>query len=220
MKDLESVAVPPRSGKPARQLIVFLHGIGVDGDDLIGLADPFAESLPDALFLAPHAPFACDMAPMGRQWFSLRDIGPQSLADGLATVRPIFDAWLDKMMQAHNLTEEKVALVGFSQGTMLALYSALRRPRPVAGVLGFSGLLAAPEKLPDELVSKPPVLLIHGQEDPVVNFGFLDLARRALELLDVPVRAMARPGLGHSIDEVGLFEGISFVQSALNPTLN
>ena len=94
---------------------------------------------------------------------------------------------------------------------MLALHASFRLPAPVAALVGFSGLLAAPDRLLSEIVSRPPVLLVHGEQDPVVDFGFLDLAARALAALGVPVEALARPGLGHSIDDEGLARGIEFV---------
>ena len=207
---------PPRSGKPARQAVIFLHGLGADGDDLIGLAPYFAQALPDAEFLSPHAPYPCDMAPFGRQWFSLQDFSPDSIAAGLDAVRPVFASYLDAVLESRGLAAADVALVGFSQGTMLSLHCALRRQNPVAAVVGFSGLLAAPERLPDEIAARPPVLLIHGEDDPVVAFDFMDLAATALDALGVPVETLARPGLPHSIDDEGLARGIEFVVRGFN----
>ncbi len=203
----------PASGKPAKQLVVFLHGVGADGDDLISLAPFFAEALQDAEFLSPHAPFPCDMAPYGRQWFSLQDRSPQAIEAGLAKVRPILDDYLDGLLAARGLADQNLALVGFSQGTMLSLYSALRRPKPIAAVLGYSGLLAAPEKLAAEITARPPVLLVHGTHDGVVPFDNLAIAKTMLESVQVPVSVMSRPGLAHSIDEPGLRAGVNFVSS-------
>lgn len=202
---------PPKSGKPPKQLVILLHGLGADGEDLIGLAPYFAQALPDAEFLSPHAPYPCDMAPFGRQWFSLQDRHPASLLAGLTQVRPIFDAYLDAALAQRGLTEANLALIGFSQGTMLSLHGALRRKRPIAALLGYSGLLAAPDRLITEIASRPPVLLVHGEEDPVVAFDFMEHAARELGALGVPVETLARPGLGHSIDEEGLKRGIEFI---------
>jgi len=202
---------PPRSGKAPKQAVIFLHGLGADGDDLIGLAPYFAEVLPEAEFLSPHAPHPCDMAPYGRQWFSLQDRDQDAILTGLEAVRPVFDSYLDAVLDSRGLTEADLALVGFSQGTMLALHGALRRRTPIASLVGFSGLLAAPDRLIGDIASRPPVLLVHGAEDPVVDFGFMDLAARALSTLAVPVETLARPGLGHSIDDEGLSRGIQFV---------
>ena len=208
---LTGPSLPPRSGRPPRQIVILLHGLGADGEDLIGMAPYFAERLPDAEFLSPHAPHPCDMAPFGRQWFSLQDRRPEAILAGLVSARPIFDAYLDAALARRGLTEADLALVGFSQGAMLALHGALRRPRRLASVAGYSGLLAAPDRLITEIASRPPVLLVHGGEDPVVAFDFMELAARALDALDVPVTALARPGLGHSIDDEGLSRGIEFV---------
>jgi phospholipase/carboxylesterase len=210
--ELSGPGMPPRSGK-VRQLVVLLHGLGADGDDLIALAPYFAELLPDAEFISPHAPFACDMAPFGRQWFSLRDRSPDAILYGLEVARPMLDAFLDAALASRGLTDKDLLLVGFSQGTMLSLFTALRRPRACAGLLGYSGMLASPERLPEEITARPPVLLIHGDQDPVVPFEFMDLARQALELLGVPVMVERRPGLGHSIDDEGLASGIAFATS-------
>ena len=211
---LTGPSLPPKSGNPPKQVVILLHGLGADGDDLIGLAPYFAELLPDAEFLSPHAPYPCDMAPYGRQWFSLRDFGHDAMLRGLEAVKPVFDSYLDAVLETRSLTEADIALVGFSQGTMLSLHCALRRSKPVAALLGYSGMLVAPDRLIGEITARPPVLLIHGDQDPVVPFEAMDLARRALDALGVPVAASARPGLGHSIDEEGLAEGIRFVAGA------
>lgn len=208
---LPGPSLPPQSGKAPKQVVIFLHGLGADGDDLIGLAPYFAKALPDAEFLSPHAPHPCDMAPFGRQWFSLQDRRQEAILAGLETARPVLDSYIDAVLDSRGLTEADLALVGFSQGTMLSLYGALRRRAKIAALVGFSGLLAAPDRLIGELVSRPPVLLVHGEEDPVVDFGFMDLAGRALIALGVPVEMLARPGLGHSIDDEGLSRGIEFI---------
>jgi len=211
---LTGPSLAPKSGNPPKQAVILLHGLGADGDDLIGLAPYFAQMLPDAEFLSPHAPFPCDMAPYGRQWFSLRDFGQDAMLRGLEAVRPTFDSYLDAVLKTRNLTEADVALVGFSQGTMLALHCTLRRGKPIAALLGYSGMLVAPDRLIGEITARPPVLLIHGEQDPVVPFEAMDLAARALDALAVPVLAVARPGLEHSIDDEGLAAGIRFLTGA------
>jgi len=213
MSELYGPEQKPRSGGRPKQLVVLLHGLGSDGDDLIGLAPYFAEALPDAEFLSPHAPFDCDMAPFGRQWFSLQDRSPSSLYQGLAIARPILDGFLDAALAERGLANQDMLLVGFSQGTMLSLFTALRRPLACAGILGYSGMLAAPDRLPAEIRSRPPVKLIHGDEDPVVPFEMMDLARQALDVMEVPVSVEERPHLGHSIDDEGIASGIAFAKS-------
>lgn len=208
---LQGPMVGTASGKPPRQLVIFLHGVGSDGDDLIALAPYFAHLLPDADFLSPHAPFPFDMAPTGRQWFSLGALTPSAIEAGARIAMPLLNAYIDSNLAARGLDDGSLALVGFSQGTMMALQVALRRPHPVAAVVGYSGLLPAPDNLAGELVSRPPVLLVHGEADDVVPFDFLGLAKQALTLVHVPVTTMARPGLGHTIDDEGLMRGIDFV---------
>ena len=192
-----------KTGK-ARALVVFLHGLGADGNDLISLAPVLAPLLPETAFVSPHAPFPCDMAPMGRQWFSLQDRDPDVLLEGVAAVAPSLNAFLDAELEKHGLTDDRLALVGFSQGTMTALHTALRRPKACAVVVGFSGALIKPEVLGEEIRSRPPVLLVHGDADPVVPFEAMPMTEEALGLNGVPVAAYARPGLGHGIDQEGL----------------
>jgi phospholipase/carboxylesterase len=188
----------------ARALVVFLHGLGADGNDLISLAPLLEPLLPDTAFVSPHAPFPCDMAPMGRQWFSLQDRDPDLLLAGVRNVAPSLNAFLDAELARHGLGDDRLALVGFSQGTMTALHTLLRRPKPCAVIVGFSGALLKPEVLGEEIVSRPPVLLVHGDADPVVPFQALAAAEQALDLNGVPVAAYPRPGLQHGIDQEGL----------------
>lgn len=196
----------PRQGpaEKARALVVFLHGLGADGDDLISLAPLLAPLLPDTAFVSPHAPYPCDMAPMGRQWFSLQDRDPEVLQAGVSAAAPSLNAFLDAELARHGLSDDRLALVGFSQGTMTALHTLLRRPQPCAVIVGFSGALLKPEVLGEEIASRPPVLLVHGDADPVVPFEALAAAEQALDLNGVPVAAYRRPGLAHGIDQEGL----------------
>lgn len=206
---------PPASGAAPRKLVILLHGVGADGQDLIGLAPPLSGVLPDAEFLAPDGPEPCDMAPFGRQWFSLQDRTPSRMLGGLQATAPILDAFIDEALAERGLTDADLALVGFSQGTMMALHVAPRRPRACAGVLGFSGALLGPELLPAEARSKPPVMLIHGDADPVVPFGALAAAGTALDGAGFTVEAETRPGLGHGIDPEGLTAGARFLVQCL-----
>jgi phospholipase/carboxylesterase len=204
----------PKSGGPAKQLIIFLHGVGADGNDLISFADYYAELLPDADFLAPDAPFPCDMAPQGRQWFSLQDRAPAAMLAGAAESAPILNGFIDDALSQRGLSDAQLALVGFSQGTMMALHVGLRRAFPCAAVVGYSGLLVAPENLPTELHARPPVLLVHGDADETVPVAFQSVAQQALELMGVAHRVLTLQGLGHSINDDGLIAGLRFVAEA------
>jgi phospholipase/carboxylesterase len=154
---------PPLAGGAPGQLVVLLHGVGADGNDLIGLASEWARALPHAEFLAPDAPFDCDLAPFGRQWFSLSDRDPALMAARLRAVAPILDAFIDRALTERALTDRQLALVGFSQGAMVALHLAFRRAQACAAVLGYSGALLGPEVLAAEMTAAPPVLLVHGE---------------------------------------------------------
>ena len=214
--NLSGPSFPPRSGGPPRQLVILLHGWGADGNDLIGLAPHFARTMPHAEFVSPHAPFPCDMG-FGRQWFSLADRTPARILAGMRAIAPVIDAFIGEALHARGLGDRALALVGFSQGAMAALYVALRREEACAAVLGYSGALIGGEELAIEIKSMPPVLLVHGRADEIVPVQALSQARAVLEALGVPVEAHERPELGHGIDEFGLEAGARFLSRAFAP---
>ncbi|MCW5770573.1 MAG: alpha/beta fold hydrolase [Rhodospirillaceae bacterium] len=208
----------PASGGAPRQLVVLLHGWGADGNDLIGLAPPLSQILPHAEFLSPDAPYPCE-AGFGRQWFSLGDRSPEGdmsepvMAARLAAVAPLVDDFIDEALEQRGLAPDRLALIGFSQGTMTALYVGLRRPERVAGILGYSGHLVAAE--PPVTDPPPELLLIHGEDDDILPVAATRHAERALRQLGYPVSAVYRPGLGHGIDEDGLRRGAAFLRRVL-----
>lgn len=212
---LAGPSAAPLSGGEARQLVVLLHGVGADGSDLMALVPYVAPALPHAAFVAPDAPFAYDMAPYGRQWFSLADRSAPALTAGVRAVAPLLNAFIDEQLDFHGLTDADLVLVGFSQGTMLALHVAPRRSRACAAVIGFSGALMAVESLAAEMKSRPRTLLIHGEADEVVNPACLAQAEQGLAAVGIPVLAEMLPDLGHSIDGPGLGLAVGFVRQAL-----
>ncbi|MGE4219803.1 MAG: alpha/beta hydrolase [Alphaproteobacteria bacterium] len=209
--DLDGPRWGPASGGAAQQLVVLLHGLGADGQDLIGLAPHWGSALPHAAFVAPNAPFPCDMAPYGYQWFSVQDRTPAVMLAGIQAAAPALGAFLDRELDAAGLDASRLALVGFSQGTMMSLYVAPRRAASVAGIVGYSGRLLAPELLAAETRARPPMLLVHGMADEVVPFESLAHAEEGLTAAGFQVETLARPGLGHGIDGEGLAAGAAFL---------
>jgi phospholipase/carboxylesterase len=207
---------PPLAGGKPRRLVILLHGLGADGNDLIGLQQYWGRMVPEAEFISPNAPFPCDMAPYGYQWFSVQDRSPASLLAGVRAAAPSLDAFIDEELERRGLTESEAALVGFSQGTMMSLFVGLRRTRPLAGILGYSGRLIAPELLASEARSRPPVLLVHGTDDPLVPFESMASAELALRDAGVPVETLACVGIEHAIDPEGLERGGRFLRDALS----
>lgn len=193
-----------------KRLVIFLHGLGADGNDLLGIAPMLG--LPDTHFCSPNAPFACDMAPYGYQWFSLLDRDPARIISEIAYAAPILNAYIDAQLARFNLQPKDVALIGFSQGSMMSLYTAPRREQPIAGVVGISGALRGSELLASDIKSRPPICLIHGTADEVVPFTSMAQAEETLKANNVPVTAHARPGLGHGIDEEGIAITIGFLK--------
>lgn len=202
----------------ARSLVILVHGYGADGSDLLGLADPLAPHLPHAAFVAPDAPERCTGNPFGFQWFPIPWLDGSSEAEsaaGLARSAEKFDAFLDEMLEAEGLTPDRLALIGFSQGTMMSLHVAPRRAAPIAALVGFSGRILAPERLGGEVLSRPPVLLIHGDADPVVPVQSLPEAADALVQAGFEVYAHVSKGTAHGIAPDGLSLALSFLKDKL-----
>ena len=208
-------SLQPRSGAPPRQIVVLLHGYGSSGADMIALAPHWQDVLPDALFLAPHAPQRCGVMGAGYQWWGLSGLAPSALAAGAAAAAPAIDAFIDRKLEQYALTEAELALVGFSQGTMMALHVGLRRKRAVAAVVGYSGILTSVADLAHKHLAPPPVLLVHGSADPVVPVAALHLAESELKRLGVAVTTHVSFGVPHSVDPVGLRLGRDFIAKAL-----
>ena len=207
---------PPHSGGKPQRLVILLHGLGADGTDLIGLAPYWAPLLPDAEFVSPNAPFPCDMAPFGYQWLSARDPSPEARLAGARAAAAILDDFIDESLESRGLTESDLALVGFSQGSMMSLFVGPRRERQLAGIVGYSGRLIAPQLLAEELRSRPPILLAHGTDDPMVPYPSMAEAEAALGAAGVSVETLSCPGIGHSIDSDGLQAGGQFLLRVLS----
>jgi phospholipase/carboxylesterase len=210
---------PAASGR-ADSIVIFLHGYGADGNDLIGLAEPLAPHLPRTRFLAPNAPEPCPANPSGYQWFPIPWLDGSSEEVARASASRsyrLLDDWLDEV-SAEGIGPERTVIVGFSQGTMMALHVGLRRDAPFAGIVGFSGRLLEPETLAAEITARPPVLLVHGDSDPVVPFASLGEAAGALTAAGVETYTHVERGVGHGIAPEGLGLALSFIQERLGLT--
>ncbi len=207
---LDGPRLPPKSGT-ARQLVVFLHGYGADGNDLIDLGQQWQTLLPDAAFVSPHAPQACAMSPMGRQWFGLTFRDPDERWLGAQQAAPDLDAFLDSELARHNLDGNALALVGFSQGAMMALHIGLRRTTKPGALIGYSGHLVGREHIKAQATHKPPILLVHGSADEVVPVDGLFDSLDALGEAEIPCQWHLAAGLGHGIDPGGLYHGGLFL---------
>lgn len=211
---LDGPRLPAKSGH-VRQLVVFLHGYGADGHDLIEIGRQWQPWLPDTAFVAPNAPERCMQSPTGRQWFELTMRDPQERWRGVQKARPGLDAFLDAELQRHGLPDGKVALVGFSQGTMMALHTGLRRPRALAAILGYSGALVGPEHLGEVTertpLAAPPLLLVHGDADQTIPLDALFQATDDLGRAGIACQWHLSLGVGHGIDPAGLRHGGLFL---------
>jgi len=212
---LTGPSAAPKSGGAPKSIVVLLHGYGSNGADLIGLAPYWRDALPDTLFVAPNAPQICPGAPGGYQWWPLTTLTPESRAAGVRISAPAVNAFIDGLLAKHGLTAGRLALVGFSQGTMMALHVGPRREQQIAGIVGYSGMLADPAALGVEIHTKPPVLLVHGARDDVLPVASIHQAKDVLEGLGFEVAAHVSPFLTHSIDEAGLKLGQAFLTERL-----
>jgi phospholipase/carboxylesterase len=212
---LSGPRLPPREGV-ATHLVVLCHGYGADGNDLIGLAPYWQEMLPSVAFAAPNAPERCAGSP-GYQWFPISRLDPDEMARGVEAAAPALDAFLDAELARLGLPPDRLALVGFSQGTMMSLQVGLRRPVKPAAIVGYSGVLAgAPPALGADT---PPILLVHGDADPMIPADALFMTATALGRAGAAVQWHLSPGIGHSIDETGLALGGIFLAMALSGLL-
>ena len=207
---IDGPRVAPLSGGDPRSIVILAHGYGSNGEDLISLAPYWRQTLPDAVFVAPNAPEPCPGAPGGYQWWPVWNTDRTA---GVRSAAPVLDAFIDAELARYGLNDDRLALVGFSQGTMLALHVALRRERSMAGVVGYSGMLIDADE--SEIRSRPPVLLVHGDADPMVPIAAFYYAEAALRKLGVEVTSHVSRGVAHSIDMDGLKLGEAFLASVL-----
>ena len=214
MSILNGPRAAARSGE-ARSLVIFLHGYGADGNDLFGLAEALAPHLPDTVFRAPNAPERCAVNPMGYQWFPISwiDGSPESaMIEGAKRASATLSAYLDEALEEEGLAPERLALIGFSQGTMVGLDVALRRPAAIGGMVAFSGRYM---ENPAPATAKPPVLIVHGDQDEVIPAAALDDMRERLSAMGVPVRWHVSRGIGHGIAPDGLRLALEFLKGAI-----
>lgn len=212
---LDGPRLAPLTGSKPDALVVLVHGYGSNGDDLISLAREIQPALPTAAFVAPNAPSQLPQMAAAYQWWPIETFSMAERAQGAAAAAPGLDAFLTLELEKAELTSDRLLLVGFSQGTMMALHVGLRRAQPVAGVVGISGMLVAPELLEEEMRTRPPVLLIHGTEDDVVPFRSMDLAERTLSAAGVEVATHVSEGVGHGVAHDGLVATVNFARRVL-----
>jgi phospholipase/carboxylesterase len=213
--ELDGPRIEPRGGQ-AKRLVVFLHGYGADGNDLIEIGRAWQPMLPDTAFVSPHAPEPCGQAPTGRQWFDLFTRAQDERWSGARKAAPVLERFLDAELARHKLPPQALALVGFSQGTMMSLHVGLRRAVPPAAIVGYSGLFVLPDEaepaaVKGEIKARPPVLLVHGDEDQLIPPQALFQSAQDLAALEVPVEWHMSPGVGHGIDQEGLRHGGEFL---------
>ena len=215
MSVLKSYTFGPAAGGAPTSMVIMLHGVGADGQDLLGLAPVLGAALPHTVFVSPDGAQPFDMAPMGRQWFSIREFTPQAMERGVQESAKIVDEFITEQRDHYGLKDENIALLGFSQGAMMSLYVAPRRAEKLAGVLAYSGLLAGADGLDAGAICKLPIQLVHGGMDSIVPVAFYNQALQTLENKGFPVAGKMIPYLAHGIDETAIETGRTFLQTHL-----
>lgn len=194
-------------------IVFILHGYGADGANLVDLADVFSHTISNAIFIIPDAPFPHEYMPdMGRQWFSLADRNETLLLQGAEIARLILLKLIDEKLTQYNLSYKNLVLMGFSQGAMMSLYTALKLPEVCKAVIGFSGAMVSAEETIASCVSKPSVCMVHGMDDDVIPCSLGKFTVKTLNQHNIPAVFYEIPHLGHSIDG----HGIRFVQEFLS----
>jgi len=206
--------MPPAAGGKPSSLVVLLHGYGSNGEDLISLAPYWARALPNTQFVSPNAPEPVPMAPGGYQWFPISRLDPREVEMGVARASGVLEKFIDRELERYQIAPDRLALVGFSQGTMMALHVGLRRER-LGAIVGFSGALPAAGKLKDEARCNPPVLLVHGDQDEMIPVAALFAAAEGLAAADIGAQWHVSYGVPHSIGPDGLQLGGEFLRAAL-----
>jgi len=205
-----------KSGDTYKNAVIFLHGYGANSNDLIGIANLWIESLPNTIFLSPNAPFECDFSPNAYQWFELTSISPDSIGDGLKKAGPYLNDYIDHVSNTFKVKEKNIFFVGFSQGTMMALYHLCKRENRCAGLLGYSGLLFENENFKSEIKSKFPIKLYHGKKDELINYQNSIEASKKLKKFGFDIDYSLSDDLGHGIDDKGIQLGLNFIKKTFN----
>ena len=205
-----------KSGDDNKNAVIFLHGYGANSNDLIGIANIWINSLPNTIFLSPNAPFQCEFADNAFQWFELTSISPESIGDGLEKAGPYLNNYIDKVSKAFKIEEKNIFFVGFSQGTMMALYHLCKRKNQCAGLLGYSGLLYKNKNFKSEIKSKFPIQLYHGKKDELIDCKYSIEASENLKQLGFEIDIRLSDDLAHGIDEQGLEWGLNFIKKTFN----
>lgn len=198
---LSGPEIPPRSKNKPKNLVIFLHGVGADGNNIADICNVLNRCVPDTYFLCPNGAFPYDLGIGGYQWFSLQDRTESVLLEGINKTLPIVNEYIDYNLSKYSLEDKNLAIMGFSQGCMMALHLGLRRQKAPACVIGFSGALIGAEFLKQQQLRKPPIFLAHGDIDPIVDVEQMKIAAKNLKMMGIKVETHIFKNLLHGMNE-------------------
>jgi len=215
-KIISGPLIPPTDNQKVKHIVIFLHGYGANGADLINIGNEWIEELPNTLFISPNAPFRCPIAENSFQWFELTSISPENIGQGLKISGPYLNDFVEDIKQKYKIEEKKIFFVGFSQGTMMALNHLCKRKSSCAGLIGYSGMLFENKGFDQEVKSKFPIFLYHGRNDDLIRYDYSIEAYNKLHSMGFNIQYRIQNNLGHGIDALGLLLGLGFIKKTLS----
>ncbi len=212
---LNSVIIKPSSKSSPKNVVILCHGYGGDGKDISILANYWKTFLPDTLFICPDAPEICKVNPDGFQWFDLMDkTGEETLSKSLIAENKL-DNFINEVISENKLNFKDVALVGFSQGCMISMQTALKKKDQIKCLIGYSGKILNIKHLNQNINSKPEIFLMHGDKDQIVPINFLLEAKEFFNKNDYKIQTKIFKNCEHRIPTEGSSIGLEFLKKNL-----
>ena len=212
---LDVTSILPLSKNKPRQVIILCHGYGGDGKDISTLAINWQRFLPDAIFLCPNAPEVCTVNPRGYQWFDLTTEEEKIILEKSLIAEEKLNIFLDQVFDNFQLAPSNLALIGFSQGCMMAIQVGLKRKERINCLIGYSGKVINQKHLSDNIKSKPKIFLMHGANDTIVSPTYLLEAKEYLNKHGLKIKTKLFKNCDHKIPVEGSSLGLGFLRKNL-----
>ena len=212
---LNTTIINPISKQKPKNAVILCHGYGGDGNDISILANYWKNYLPDTIFLCPDAPEKCAVSSVGYQWFDLMDQSNQQILTKSLVAEMKLNQLIDEVKVQNNLEANKIILGGFSQGCMISLQTGIKRKDKINSIIGYSGKIIDTEHLSKNIVSRPKVILMHGDKDEIVPINFFLEAKEFFIKNNYPVELKSFKNCEHRIPQEGSSLGLEFIKKNL-----